>query len=206
MNFIFAVVLYIFAGIGALLLFIDVMYLINNWNIIHTISFTKKTPIDQVLLKLAHSDSSAYDANMKAIMKVAGSWLRVFRVLKDSNYKYAVTDSEGNNVTYELSDLKTKITPVMSLIKNDNNTISLHHTEEPVYNEKTGEYTTKLNLYSLTGVPGENTNEGKSTTIYKDLLPTTSPGRIPDKNDSNNNGPNIFIEFFKPAEYSHIKH
>lgn len=198
------IALWILAIIGVALIVIDAMYLFNNWNVVRNTNAFKKTPIDQVLLKLANSDSGDYDSVMKAIMKVAGSWLRVFRVLKDSNYKYAVIDSEGNNVTYDLSNLMSRITPTMSLIKNDDNTISLHHTEEPVYNEETGEFTTKLNLYKLTGVPGESTKDGKPTTVYKDL-PTTSPGRIPGKTDDSQS-PNIFIEFFKPVEYSHIKH
>ena len=196
------IALWILAIIGVALIVIDAMYLINNWNIIHTISFTKKTPIDQVLLKLAHSDSSDYDANMKAIMKVAGSWLRVFRVLKDSDYKYTqVIDSNGNAIVYDLSNFKNNtITPAMSFVKNSDNSISLHHTEEPVYNEETGEYTTKINLHGLTGTESTDSNN-KTITTYN-TLPTVSPGRTPSETD---NSPNIFIEFFKPVEYSQIK-
>lgn len=200
MNNGLTIALWIFAIIGAILIVIDAMYLINNWNIIHTISFTKKTPIDQVLLKLAHSDSKDYDANMKAIMKVAGSWLRVFRVLKDSEgYKYTQKLDNGNEIIYNLKDLENNITPAMSFTKKGENTLSIHHTEEPVYNSETGEYTTKINLYDLTGDNDVDEN-GKTKTTYKDL-PVTSPGRIPEEGK-----PNIFIEFFKPVEYSHIKH
>ena len=194
------IALWILAIIGIALIVIDAMYLINNWNIIHTISFTKKTPIDQVLLKLAHSDSSDYDANMKAIMKVAGSWLRVFRVLKDSDYKYTqVIDSDNNAIVYDLSNFKDNtITPAMSFVKNNDNSISLHHTEEPVYNEETGEYTTKINLHGLDVITDPNTPK---VTTYNQL-PTASPNR---KITEDDNTPNIFIEFFKPVEYSHIK-
>ena len=193
------IVAWILAIIGIAVIIIDVIYLINNWNIVRNTGL-KKTPIDQVLLKLAYSDSSDYDANMKAIMKVAGSWLRVFRVLKDSkDYKFTHVDSNGSTIVYDLSSIKDKITPAMSFVKNSDNTISLHHTEEPVYNEKTGEYTTKVNLFGLEGTDTTDSNN-KTITTYN-TLPTTSPGRTP-----TDNAPNIFIEFFKPVEYSHIKH
>ena len=197
------IALWILAAIGVLLLVIDAMYLLNNWNVVRNTNPFKKTPIDQVLLKLAHSDSSAYDANMKAIMKVAGSWLRVFRVLKDSkDYKFTQEiDSNGNAIVYDLSSIKDKITPAMSFVKNSDNSISLHHTEEPVYNNETGEYTTKVNLFGLTGTESTDSNNKKITTYNS--LPTVSPGRTPSETD---NAPNIYIEFFKPAEYSHIKH
>lgn len=193
-------VAWILAIIGIAVIIIDVMYLINNWNVVKNTNAFKKTPIDQLLLKLAYSDSSDYDANMKAIMKVAGSWLRVFRVLKDSkDYKFNYVDSNGNNIVYDLSSIKDKITPAMSFVKNSDNTISLHHTEEPVYNEETGEYNTKVNLFGLTGTESTDSNN-KTITTYN-TLPTVSPGRAP-----TDKAPNIFIEFFKPVEYSHIKH
>lgn len=197
------IALWIFAIIGAILIVIDAMYLFNNWNVVRNTDPFKKTPIDQVLLKLAHSESSDYDANMKAIMKVAGSWLRVFRVLKDSEgYKYTQEiDSNGNAIVYDLNSIKDKITPAMSFTKNSDNSISLHHTEEPVYNEETGEYTTKVNLFGLTGTESTDSNNKKITTYNS--LPTVNPGRTPSETD---NAPNIFIEFFKPVEYSHIKH
>lgn len=193
------IVAWILAIIGIVVIIIDVIYLINNWNVVKNTGL-KKTPIDQVLLKLAYSDSSDYDANMKAIMKVAGSWLRVFRVLKDSkDYKFTQVDSNGNTIVYDLSSIKDKITPAMNFIKDSDNTISLHHTEEPVYNEETGEYTTKVNLFGLEGAKTTDSNN-KTITTYN-TLPTVSPGRTPAEN-----APNIFIEFFKPVEYSHIKH
>lgn len=194
------IVLLIFTVIGALLLVIDVMYLINNWNVVKNTNAFKKTPIDQVLLKLAYSDSSDYDANMKAIMKVAGSWLRVFRVLKDSkDYKFTHELKDGNAIVYDLSSIKDKITPAMSFVRGGNNDISLHHTEEPVYNEKTGEYITKVNLAELTGT--ETTDSNNKTITTYNTLPTVDPGRTPSEGS-----PNIYIEFFKPTEYSHIKH
>lgn len=194
------IVAWILAIIGAIVIIIDVMYLINNWNVVKNTNAFKKTPIDQVLLKLAYSDSSDYDANMKAIMKVAGSWLRVFRVLKDSkDYKFTQVDSNGSTIVYDLSSIKDKITPAMNFIKDSDNSISLHHTEEPVYNEETGEYTTNINLAELTGT--ETTDSNNKTITTYNTLPTVNPGRTP-----TDNAPNIFIEFFKPVEYSHIKH
>lgn len=196
------IVLWIFAIIGALLLVIDVMYLINNWNVVKNTNAFKKTPIDQVLLKLAYSDSSDYDANMKAIMKVAGSWLRVFRVLKDSkDYKFTQVDSNGNTIVYDLSSFKDKIQPAMSFANKGENNLAIHHTEEPVYNEETGEYTTKINLYNLDSTKSTDSNN-KTITTYN-AFPVVSPGRMPSDPEKS---PNIYIEFFKPVEYSHIKH
>ena len=194
------IILWIFAIIGAVLIIIDLMYLIINWNVVRNTSVYKKTPIDQLLLKLANSDSSDYDKNMKAIMKVAGSWLRVFRVLKDSkDYKFTQELDNGNAIVYDLSSIKDAITPAMSFVRGVND-ISVHHTEDPIYNEETGEYTTKVNLFGLTGTESTDSNN-KTITTYTSL-PTADPGRKPEGNDK----PNIHIEFFKPAEYSHIKH
>jgi hypothetical protein len=78
-------------------------------------------------------------------------------------------------------------------------TISLHYTEDPVYDEETVESTTKVNLFGLTGTDSTDSNN-KTITTYN-TLPTASPNRTPEENK-----PNIHIEFFKPAEYSHIKH
>lgn len=193
------IVAWILAIIGIVVIVFDVMYLINNWNVVKNTNAFKKTPIDQVLLKLAHSDSSDYDANMKAIMKVAGSWLRVFRVLKDSkDYKFTKELENGNAIVYDLSSIKDNITPAMNFVRGGND-ISLHHTEEPVYNEETGEYTTNINLAELTGT--ETTDSNNKTITTYNTLPTVNPGRTP-----TDNAPNIFIEFFKPVEYSHIKH
>lgn len=194
------IVAWILAIIGIVVIIIDVMYLINNWNIVRNTNAFKKTPIDQVLLKLAYSDSSDYDANMKAIMKVAGSWLRVFRVLKDSkDYKFTQELENGNAIVYDLSSIKDKITPAMSFANQGENNLSIHHTEEPVYDEEIGEYTTKVNLFGLTGAETTDSNN-KTITTYKDF-PTVSPSRTPEEGK-----PNIYIEFFKPVEYSHIKH